>query len=117
MKKEDMIADLAAREDVLMAQLCAVANEPDQAVFENIHATVSQLYKAVYHEYVALLELTSEAAVRLEVLKQTIFLRWYVMTELDWYTGIGYIEPEDTARVFDALETMILQNQLDDELG
>lgn len=117
MSEHDILAQLAAQEDGLIAQLRAVANEPDQVVFKNIHATVSQLYKAIYHEYVALLESTSDAAVYLEALKRTVFLRWYVMTEPDWHTGIGYIDTKDTARVFNALEDVIIRARLDYELG
>jgi hypothetical protein len=115
MSETDLLARLAAQEDTLYAQMNAAQTEPSRPAFEAVFSRVTAEYTKVCHQYVELLRATTDPAVRLEVLKRTVFLRWYIFTEPDWLTGVGTPAPADVATVFEALDQAIAQQQLDAE--
>ncbi|OON69115.1 hypothetical protein [Hymenobacter sp. CRA2] len=114
-KEQGVLDELAAQEMALYAQISAAQTEPSRPAFDAIYTRVTAEYTQVYQQYVGLLRATTDPAVWLEVLKRTVFLRWYIFTEPDWLSGIGMPRPDDAATVFDALDAAIARQQLDAE--
>lgn len=115
MDKTELLARLAAQEAALYAQMSAAQTEASRPAFDAAFSRIKAEYTQVFHQYAELLRATADPAVRLEVLKRTVFLRWYVFTEPDWLSGIGMPRPADAAAVFDALDEAIAHGQLDAE--
>ena len=115
MDEKSRLDQLAAQEDELYAQMQAAHQESTRTIFDAIYDRVTAEYTQVYHRYVEVLRATNDPAVRLEALKRTVFLRWYIFTEPDWISGVGMPMPADAAIVFDALNELIGHCQLDEE--
>jgi hypothetical protein len=52
----------------------------------------------------------------IEALKRAVFLQWYSMSEPPCFSGVGDMKEEAECRVFQRLNDLIVEDQIDDEL-
>ena len=108
-----MLAELAAREEQLLANVHAASG-----LIEQRHAELEQdgtyaAYQRVHHAYTRLL---GDSAAHLEALKRALFLSWYEQIEPACFTGLWDLDAADTRQILHDVEARLAGGTLDREL-
>ena len=106
--------DLADREMALLAHVRAA-----RGLMEDVERTLREdgtfaAYAAVHADYVALADGPEPD---LEALKRALFLSWYQITEPSCFTGVDDLDAHAVARSYAALDRVVGEGRVDDELA
>lgn len=103
-------AELERKENELCSIVCDIHGTMEHK-FEQLRDNgVFDAYRQVHYAYAV------EAENDIEFLKRGLFIQWYAMSEPSCFTGINELDNDAEERIIQKVESLILNDKLDNEL-